>query len=82
MGFLQRSYERIELLHKMMDRTDTRLDSDLSLCGESNIKSALVSCLACKNVDECKLWLNEVEGAVRPPDFCANVHRLKGARDN
>ncbi|NKB52234.1 MAG: hypothetical protein GKR97_08435 [Rhizobiaceae bacterium] len=72
-----KSAEHLELLSQMMDRTGSRIDADLSICGTNKIRSAMVACLGCKHVDACKSWLAEAEGEVSPPDFCANVNHLK-----
>lgn len=68
------------MLNQMMERTGSRIDANISQCGANNIKSAIITCMACKSADECKLWLKEVEGEVSPPDFCANAQKLKQMR--
>ena len=80
MKLFHKSAERLELLHDMMERTGSRVDADFSSNGVSRLKSTIVSCLACRNSEECKLWLEEVEGEVAPPEFCANAQRLKCMR--
>ena len=76
MGFFQNSADRLEFLNQMMERTDTRVDADISHRGANNIKSAIVACLGCKSVNECQTWLAEVDGVASPPDFCPNAQRL------
>ena len=80
MGLMSRSAEHLELLSQMIDKTGCRLDADLSLVGANKIRSAMIACIGCNNVGACKRWLAEAEEGSPPPEFCANVNRLKGMK--
>ena len=80
MGIFERSYDQLELLHQMMDKTGAHLDTDYSPCDEGNLKSAILSCLACRHSCECRVWLDSAEEGVSPPEFCPNVARLMRMR--
>ena len=80
MGIIAKTAERLELLTQMMEKTGARVDADLSQSGSSKIQSAIIACLGCQHVDECKGFLQQVEGEVSPPEFCANVNRLPTMR--
>ena len=82
MGLFARSAEHLELLSRMMDKTGSRIDADLSLTGTSKIRSAMVACMGCKHVGACKKWLVDAEEGSNPPDFCANVNHLKTMQPN
>ena len=77
MSFFSKLHDRMVLFNEMMDKTDTHIEGNYSEVGIDQVRSAVVSCAACKHQEECRLWLQEVEGEISPPKFCANAERLK-----
>ena len=80
MGLMSRTAEHLELLSQMIDKTGARLDADLSLVGANKIRSAMIACVGCDKVGECKQWLAEAEDGSSPPDFCANATKFRSMK--
>lgn len=75
MGIFTRIANRMDRQSGLMGAMMQRLDLDIAgVAGDGSgmaLESAIRSCLACRNSDECKHWLESGSGS--EPDFCPNA---------
>ena len=75
-GLIQKAYDRLELLHAMMDHAHAKADFDTTVVGENTLHSCVTACLLCSNADTCVEWFSECEAGDQIPAFCPNAERL------
>lgn len=73
MGIVSRLKEHMELMSRMMARADIAGGRDGGLAVEAQLRQAVYRCAACRDVDACRQWLDEVVECDRLPSFCRNA---------
>lgn len=71
--WIKRFEERGGLLSAMLHRTGASLTETDGLASENIVRQAINRCLACRNGEECKAWLETATPGAKPPDFCPNA---------
>jgi len=86
MGIFARITERMDrqahLMGAMMERLDVDLEGAATEAGGVRLEAAARSCLACRDSEACRRWLEANDGSA--PAFCPNAaffgaHRKQAA---
>lgn len=80
MGFFTQAADRLDLMNKMMEQTDTHIDEHITRIGAQNLRSAITACLGCKQAAACEKWLQEPKEKAEAPGFCANSDLMNGTK--
>ncbi len=71
---------RLGQMGDMREITGAMTALERGLCGDSELHSAVIRCLNCRNGDACKAWLVKAEHGAQPPSFCPNAALCDGLR--
>ncbi|MEQ6250449.1 DUF6455 family protein [Sulfitobacter sp. HNIBRBA3233] len=71
---------RLGQMGGMLDITGAMTALERGLCGDSELQSAVIRCLNCRNDEACKAWLAKAEHGAPPPSFCPNAQLFDGLR--
>ncbi len=82
MGFFQRTGDQLELLEQMVERTGGVAGIDMLTATNQDVRSAMFTCMSCRNAQKCKQWIAEEHTATSPPSFCPNNTRLARLHGN
>lgn len=74
MNWMDRLNERAELMGKMLDTIGALNDMPTDLRMDSELRSAAVRCINCRDIEACKTWLQDhTHGASKAPSHCPNA---------
>ena len=69
--------KRLDMLSKMVSRTEALAHLGTSRMTESELRRAMTTCLVCKSAETCQTWQAENRGKGAAPDFCPNASRFE-----
>ncbi|MDJ0629401.1 MAG: DUF6455 family protein [Rhodobacter sp.] len=76
MSFLEKIERHADLFRRMADTVEADL-GEAAMEGrltEAALRSAIVSCVGCKDAEACGDWLDaQSEGAAKTPGYCRNT---------
>ena len=79
MSILKRIDERIGMMGRMMETVGVSSFADTGLALESQLRTAVFRCQACRSADQCGEWLAEHSESASAPSFCPNAEFFSSA---
>ena len=79
-AWFKRFEERGNLLSAMFRRTGASFANADSLVAENTVRQAVGRCLACRDEEACKAWLETAKPGAKPPDFCRNAQLIEALK--
>ena len=72
MGWFSGLAGNLDLMKRMWEKTGHSWQVTGAAVSENALKSAMVRCVGCQSVGECRTWLDGEGMADAAPSFCAN----------
>jgi hypothetical protein len=76
-AWFKRYEEHGNLMTAMFRRTGASFANADGLAAENTVRQAVDRCLACRDEEACKEWLDVAEPGAKPPSFCRNAQLIE-----